>query len=284
MVLDPSQALLTDRVAVVTGAARGIGAAIASAFARFGADVAICDRDADGLAATAADVESVGRRALTAVLDVRDADAVAAHLADVATTFGRVDVLVNNAGGTFLADLLAVSDKGQRSLIDENFTSVTHFVRGCLPLMPDGSSIIGVTSIEAHQAAPGFAVYAAMKAAVESLSQSLALELGPRRIRCNTIAPDAIPTPGDDGLSDTVRETATFLPTFDPPLGHQGDPDDCAGAAVFLASPLSRFVTGTTIHVSGGNRAAGGWRTTPDRSAYTLGEGTTRTSPLATTP
>jgi 3-oxoacyl-[acyl-carrier protein] reductase len=284
MVLDPSQVLLTDRIAVVTGAARGIGAAIASAFARFGADVAICDRDADGLAATAADVESVGRRALPAVLDVRDADAVAAHLADVASTFGRVDVLVNNAGGTFFADLLDVSDKGQQSLIDENFTSVTHFVRGCLPLMPDGSSIIAVTSIEAHQAAPGFAVYAAMKAAVESLSQSLALELGPRRIRCNTIAPDAVHTPGDSDLSGTVRDTSRFLPTFDPPLGHMGTPDDCAGAAVFLASSLSRFVTGTTIHVAGGNRAAGGWRTTPDRSAYTLGDGTIHTAPIAAPP
>jgi 3-oxoacyl-[acyl-carrier protein] reductase len=283
MVLDPSQALLTDQVAVVTGAARGIGAAIAAAFARFGADLALCDRDADGLAATAADVASTGRRVVTAVLDVRDADAVAAHLAEIEATFGRVDVLVNNAGGTFFADLLDVSDKGQHSLIDENFTSVTHFIRGCLPLMPDGSSIIGVTSIEAHQAAPGFAVYAAMKAAVESLSMSLALELGPRRIRCNTIAPDAVPTPGDQGLSGTVQATSRFLPTFVPPLGHAGHPDDCAGAAVFLASPLSRFVTGTTVHVSGGNRAAGGWRSTDDRSAYTLGDGAIQTA-VVTTP
>jgi len=281
MVLDPSRVLLTDQVAVVTGAAQGIGAAVARSFARFGADLALCDREADGLAATAADVEAAGRRVVTAVLDVRDADAVAAHLGEVQDRFGRVDVLVNNAGGTFFADFLAVSDKGQRSLVDENFTSVTHFVRGCLPLMPDGGAIISVTSIEAHQAAPGFAVYAAMKAAVESLTQSLALELGPRRIRCNTIAPDAVSTPGDSGLAEGMRDAMRFAPTYDPPLGHQGDPDDCAGAAVFLASSLSRFVTGTTIHVSGGNRAAGGWRMTGDRAAYTLGDGAIVTTPLA---
>jgi 3-oxoacyl-[acyl-carrier protein] reductase len=249
MPLDPSAALLTDRVAVVTGAAVGIGEAIALSFARFGADVAVCDRDADSLAATAAGIETAGRRAHSARLDVRDAPAVAGFLEEVGRPFGRVDVLVNNAGGGFAAPFLEVSAKGQAALVDENFSSVTHFIRGVVPLVPDtGGSIINLTSIEAHRAGPGYAIYSAMKAAVENLTKSLALELGDRGIRVNCIAPDVIPTPGIGAFE------------VDTPLARTGAVDDAAGAAVFLASDLSRFVTGTTLHVDGGNHAAGGWR------------------------
>jgi NAD(P)-dependent dehydrogenase (short-subunit alcohol dehydrogenase family) len=255
MPLDPSAALLTDRVAVVTGAAVGIGEAIALAFARFGAHVAVCDRDADNLTATAAGIEAAGRRAHAAVLDVRDVEAVAAFLGDVASEFGHVHVLVNNAGGGFAAPFLDVSVKGQAALVDENFSSVTHFVRGVVPLVPDsGGSIINLTSIEAHRAGPGYAVYSAMKAAVENLTRSLALELGARGIRVNCIAPDVIPTPGIGAFE------------LDTPLARSGHVDDAAGAAVFLASGLSRFVTGTTLHVDGGTFAAGGWRRSSDGS------------------
>jgi NAD(P)-dependent dehydrogenase (short-subunit alcohol dehydrogenase family) len=253
MPLDPSRALLTDRVAVVTGAAVGIGAAVALAFARFGAHLALCDRDAPSLDDTAQAARALGRRVETAVLDVRDAPAVAAFLARVGEVFGRIDALVNNAGGTFRSDFLDVSERGEEALVRENFTSVGHFVRGAVPRMPErGGSIVNVTSIEAHRAGPGYAIYSAMKAAVESLTKSLALELGHRRIRVNCIAPDRIPTPGLGRLTGAP-----------PPLGHDGDPDDVAGAAVFLVSDLSRFVTGATLHVDGGGLAAGGWRRAP---------------------
>ena len=125
MSLTPASALLTDRFVVVTGAAQGIGAAVAGACARFGADVAICDRDTEGLTRTAAEVEAAGRRAATATLDVRDGDAVREWIG----TLERVDVLVNNAGGGFRADFLDVNEKGEDSLVRENFTSVTNFVR-----------------------------------------------------------------------------------------------------------------------------------------------------------
>src|SRR5450755_3432095 len=131
MPLTPASALLTDRRVLVTGAAQGIGAAVALACANFGADVAICDRDADGLARTAKEIEDTGRAAATAVLDVRDGDAVRDWVAGL----DRVDVLVNNAGGGFRADFLDVNDKGQDSLIRENFTSVTNFVRAAVPKM-----------------------------------------------------------------------------------------------------------------------------------------------------
>ena len=258
MPITPDSVLLTGRRAVVTGAAQGIGAAIATAFARFGADVAICDRDADGLGRTAAEIEALGRHAHAELLDVRQADSVRSWIEPL----DRVDVLVNNAGGGFEAAFLDVSEKGQDALIRENFASVTHCIRACVPKMPaSGGSIISITSIEAHRAAPGYAVYSAMKAALVNLSQTLALELGGRHIRVNCIAPDVIPTPGIGG--DVPVKT---------PLPFAGSVDDIAAAALYLASDWSRFVTGTTIHVDGGNLAAGGWGRTAGGTWVTAGE------------
>jgi NAD(P)-dependent dehydrogenase (short-subunit alcohol dehydrogenase family) len=259
MALGPDDLLLTDRVAVVTGAAVGIGRAIASAFARFGADVALCDRDAENLATAAVEVEDAGRSALTAELDVREADHVDRFGAAVRERFGHVDVLVNNAGGGFRSEFMSVNAKGQNALVRENFDSVTLFVRAFVPMMPpDGGSIINLTSVEAHRAAPGFAIYAAQKAAIENLTRSLALELGERKIRVNSIAPDLIPTPGVGPLEGDSVTTA--------PIGVPGHVDDVAAAAVYLAGSGSRFVTGTTLHVDGGTWASGGWRRLPDGS------------------
>ncbi len=253
MALDPANARLDGRVVVVTGAAVGIGRAIAEGCARFGAELALCDRDADALAETARAVETAGCRVARSVFDVRDAAAVGDFASEVTSVFGRVDVLVNNVGGGFRSDFLDVSANGQEALVHENFSSVTHCVRAFVPLVPDsGGSIVNVTSVEAHRAGPGFAVYSAMKAAVASLTKSLALELADRRIRVNCVAPDMIPTPGTGPLGEGRT-----------PIPRPGRPDDVAGAVVFLASELSSFVTGTTIHVDGGTFAAGGWRRAP---------------------
>lgn len=256
--LTPGTALLTDRVSIVTGAAVGIGRATALALARFGAHVALCDRDTDNLATAAKEIEALRRRAHSAVLDVRDTDAVTAFVDEAAHALGGgVDVLVNNAGGGFRADFVDVNDKGQDALVRENFVSVTSFVRATIPHMAQHDrqgSIVNVTSIEAHRAAPGFAVYSAMKAAVANLTKSLALELGSRNIRVNAVAPDVIPTPG---IGDVPVRT---------PLPRAGHVDDVAAAIVYLAGDLSSFVTGTTLHVDGGNLAAAGWRRADDGS------------------
>lgn len=250
MTVNPEQITFAGKLVLITGAAQGIGEATARSFAAFGASVALCDREADRLAAVVTSLRASGTTVHDAVLDVRDEEASRAWV----SSLPPVDVLVNNAGGGFHAPVLGVSSKGQTALVNENFTSVTTFVRACVPTMPMGSSIINVTSVEAFRAAPGFGIYAAMKAAVEQLTRTLALELSDRRIRVNTIAPDAIPTPGDETLAVGTSDYGLKVP-----LGW-GEPDDCAGAALFLASPLAKFVTGTTIHVDGGSDAARGWR------------------------
>lgn len=257
MAITPASLLLTDRTVLVTGAGAGIGAAVARAAAGCGADLALCDRDEGGMAETAEAVRTLGRSVVTAVLDVRDGEAVSAFVSGLPV----VHVLVNNAGGGFRSDFLDVSAKGEAALVAENFTSVTGFVRAAVPRMPaDGrGAIVNVTSIEAHRAGPGFAVYSAMKAAVANLTKSLALELGAQRIRVNCVAPDVIPTPGIGEVPVTT------------PLPIAGHVDDVAGAVVFLASDLARFVTGTTLHVDGGNYAAGGWGRLPDGTWTTAG-------------
>ncbi|MFI6926369.1 SDR family NAD(P)-dependent oxidoreductase [Nonomuraea spiralis] len=286
--LSPDAVLLTGRVAVVTGAGRGIGLAIAETFAAFGAHVAACDRDwpqadradradqgdragqagrADRTdhaahAAQAAQVDRAGAE-LAMTLDVRDPVAVGLFAEAVRERWGRVDVLVNNAGGTFHAAFADLSPRGERTLVEENFSQVTGMIRRMLPMMPDGSSIINVTSSEAHQAAPGFAVYAAMKAGLASLTSSLALELAPRGIRVNAIAPDALRTEGESRVRESMSaRPLPYDPARLPPLGHLADPAEAAGAAVFLAGGLAGFVTGTTVHVDGGIHAAGGWHRT----------------------
>jgi NAD(P)-dependent dehydrogenase (short-subunit alcohol dehydrogenase family) len=253
MHVGPAAILLTGRRALVTGAAQGIGRATALALARFGADVAVCDRDTDGLDVVSKEIRDARREVCATAIDVRDGAAVATFVDSAVAELGGLDLVVNNVGGGFAAAFGDLSDGGQRALVDENFTSVTNVVRAALPHLGPGAAIVNITSIEAHRAAPGFAVYAAMKAAVANLTQSLALELGPRGIRVCCVAPDVIPTPGVGGLDGVVT-----------PLGGPGEVDDVAAAVIFLASDMARFITGVTLHVDGGNAAAAGWRRQPD--------------------
>ncbi len=255
---------LDGRVAIITGAARGIGEATARIFALCGATVALCDRLENETFHAFEDTisyEDGTPRTLRRVLDVRDAGAVAAFVDEVATSCGRIDILVNNAGGSFVSSLLATSENAEERLVAENFGQVTRMVRLVVPHMTAGGAIVNVTSIEAHQAAPGFAIYAAMKAAVDNLTKSLALELAEAGIRVNAIAPDALSSTGErDAREQFLAHDLPFEPVHLPPLGFFGGPDDAAWATVFLASDAARFITGTTLHVDGGTHAAGGWR------------------------
>ena len=238
--LSPDSVDLDGTVAIVTGGAVGIGRACAEALAAFGATVAVCDRDELNLAKCVADIEADGGDVYPGVLDVRDGDAVRTWVDEVVDRFGTIEILVNNAGGGFAAEFLDVTDNGQDALVRENFQSVTNFVRTVVPHMGEtGGSIINITSIEAHRAAPGYAVYSAMKAAVANLTQTLALELGGRFIRVNAVAP---------GLVDTESNIAAMKPTD---LKRWTKRDDIAQAVVFLASDASAGITGQVLQVTG---------------------------------
>lgn len=266
MTVSPSDILLDDRVAVVTGGGAGIGRGIAAGMAAFGASVAIWERDADSCAAAA---EAVG--ALGIVTDVRDSGQVTAALQQTAAELGPVTILVNNAGGVFFSPLLDTSENGWDALYKANLRHVllcTQLVAQQLAAAGLPGSIINLTSIEGVRAAPGYAVYAAAKAGVINYTKTAALELAPHGIRVNAIAPDLTMTEGlmrlsPEGPGPDIGHAI--------PLGRAGDVDEIAGTAVFLASNMASYITGQTIHVDGGTHAAGGWYHHPDTGEYKLG-------------
>lgn len=203
---------------------------------------------------------------MTGVLDARDPEALAAFFAQVDEHYGgQLDVLVNVVGGTFHQAFEESSPRGWDALIRTNFTWLLHSTQMAIPRMgAGGGSIINITSIEGHRAAPGYAVYAAMKAGVTSLTRTLAVELAPRNIRINTIAPDYIPSPGLQSMVVGTEESRALHHRIGTPMGREGNFEDAGGCALFLASNLSSFVTGTTLHPDGGAIASSGWFNWPD--------------------
>ncbi len=262
--------LLAGRVVAVTGAGQGIGRGIAEACARHGAAVALLERDADAAWAARAAIEGAGGRTFVAVLDVRDRALLERALVAADAALGGTDVLVNNVGGTFAADFVATRERGWDALIDLNLRTVLHGTQLVVPLLQarGGGSIINVVSIEGIRAAPGFAVYAACKAAVVGFTRTMALELAPANIRVNALAPDICLT---DGIRAMTPPELLERHRWIVPLGRAAEPDDVAGPAVFLASDLARYVTGTVLHVDGGTQAAGGWYRDPDGDGWIVG-------------
>jgi 7-alpha-hydroxysteroid dehydrogenase len=243
---------LDDQVAVITGAGRGLGAAIALAFAEAGADVVISSRTQGELDDVAAQVRDLGRRAHVVVADLSDTDATAALAQAAVDEFSRLDIVVNNVGGTMPNLLLNTSTKDLRGAFTFNVLTAHALVTAAVPLMLEhsgGGSIINITSTMGRLAGRGFAAYGTAKAALAHYTRLAALDLCPR-IRVNAIAPGSILTSALDVVAgnDELRaqlEKAT-------PLRRLGETADIAAAALYLASPAGAYLTGKTLEVDGG--------------------------------
>ncbi|HNX33294.1 MAG TPA: 3-oxoacyl-[acyl-carrier-protein] reductase [Kiritimatiellia bacterium] len=238
------------KVAVVTGAARGIGQAIAKKLAQEGADVAICDLQAEWLAETAGIVQGFGRKALPLAVDVGDSDAVNACISEVVKVFGKVDIMVNNAGITKDTLLVRMSDEDWDAVLRVNLKGTFLFSRAVAKHMMKQRSgaIINIASISGIIGTAGQANYAASKAGVIALTKSTANELAGRGVRANAIAPGFISSKMTDALSEDVRKQ--YLSRI--PLARFGTVEDIANAVVFLASEQSSYLTGQTLNVNGG--------------------------------
>ncbi len=265
--LDRSAVSLDGKVAVVTGGGGGIGRSISETFAAHGAKVVVAERDTQRAQETVKAIEGRGGTALACVVDVQEKEQVAELARAALSAFQQVDVLVNNVGDYLgiARPFVRTTEEDWEALYRINLKHVFYCTHAFLPSMIErkaGGSIINISTIEAFRGIPGGAVYSAFNAAVTGFTKSMAIELGPSGIRVNAIAPETTETlqvPVSQWLSE---ENKQLIPYWTP-LGRFGKPDDAAGCALFLASDLSAWVSGTTVHMDGGALAAGGFYRVP---------------------
>jgi NAD(P)-dependent dehydrogenase (short-subunit alcohol dehydrogenase family) len=247
---------LAGKVAVVTGASRGIGRAIALGFAEVGADVAVAARSEDDLETLAKEIDSLGRRALVVPTDVTVRDEIEALIDRTVSELGGIDVLVNNAGGSnFTSPLVGLRPAGWDKLLKLNLDSVFHGTQiGAQRMLEHGGgSIIQISSVAGIEGAPGLSPYSAAKGGVRLFTQAVAKELAGSGVRVNVIAPGWIDTP----LNDWMTKDRSILQTVEAmiPMGRIGRADEIVGAAIYLASDAASYVTGATLVIDGGQTA-----------------------------
>jgi 3-oxoacyl-[acyl-carrier protein] reductase len=244
---------LTGKVAVVTGASKGIGAAIAKRLAADGASVVVnYATSRDGADKVVAEITQAGGKAIAVGASVAKEAEVTTLFDETRKTFGKVDILVNNAGVYGFAPLELVTEEEYRRQYDTNVLGTLLTTKAALPLFPaEGGSVINISSIVSSLAPAASSVYASTKGAVDTITKSLAKELGPRKIRVNAINPGLVITEGtlSAGIAGSDFEKGAVAMT---PLGRVGQPEDIAPPVAFLASDDARWITGETIFVSGG--------------------------------
>lgn len=240
----------TDQVVIVTGASGGIGSALALKFAEAGADVVLHGRNAEALEARAQSVREFGRKAAVVTGNIREPETAEALVRTALEQFGRIDVLINNAGGNFAARLEDLSANAWNATIGTNLTGAFHTAVACLPIFAaqGGGNIINVGSGSANYAHPMRGAYAAAKAGLASLTKTMSWEWADRGVRVNCVEPGATLTPASRFASpETERKFGEFLA-----LGRVGLPEEVADACLYLCSEASSFITGTVLQVTGG--------------------------------
>lgn len=244
---------LTGRVAVVTGASKGIGAAIAKQLAADGAQVVVNYASSrEGAERVVREIKDSGGDAIAVGASVPKEDDLAALFAQTGTVYGKVDILVNNAGVYGFTPLDAVTADDYHRQHETNVLGVLLATKAALPYFPsEGGSVINISSVVSTLAPPAASVYAATKGAVDTITKVLAKELAPRNIRVNAVSPGLVITEGTQaaGIAGSDFEKGAIAGT---PLGRAGQPEDIAPPVVFLASDDARWITGETLHVSGG--------------------------------
>jgi gluconate 5-dehydrogenase len=242
---------LATKVALVTGAGRGIGRAIALGFAEAGANLVLAARSAEQIEVVAAEVRALGRQALAVPTDVADGEQVEAMIERVRAEHGRLDVLVNNAGiSPYYRRAERLAEAEWREVLDVNLTGTFLCCRAAAPLLQSGGRVINVVSIGASVALERLAAYCVAKAGVEALTRVLAIEWAERGVLVNAIGPGFLSTEMTAGLRDNPRLRDGLIGRT--PLGRLGEPEEVVGAALYLASAASSYVTGQTIYVDGG--------------------------------
>ena len=241
---------LTDKTAMVTGAARGLGQAIAVKLAEAGADVALCDLNAEWLEETAGKVRALGRRAECYGVNVAESDSVSAGVKAIEKDFGKIDILVNNAGITKDGLLMRMSEEDWDAVLNVNLKGVFLCTKAVMRGMMKQRSgaIVNIASVIGLMGNAGQANYAASKGGVISFSKTVAKELASRNVRCNAVAPGFIRTAMTDALDEEVQNKMKELI----PLSRFGDPEDVANVVLFLASDASSYVTGQVLSTCGG--------------------------------
>jgi len=247
---------LEGKVALVTGASRGIGRAISLGLAEAGADVAVAARSEADLETLVKEIETIGRKAVAIPTDIRERGQIASMIDRAATELGGLHVLVNNAGGSnFMSPLTTLRPEGWDKLRNLNLDSVFHATQlGAQKILESGGgSIVQIASVAGRIGAPGLSPYSAAKAGVIAFSQAVAKELAGSNIRVNCIAPGWVATAMNEFITsdeNLIKSAEAMIP-----MGRFARPDEMVGAAVFLASDASSYITGTTIVIDGGQTA-----------------------------
>ncbi len=249
---------IAGKVAIITGAAGGIGAATAELFVREGASVLVADLNPAAAQATARRISANGLQARAVEVDTQDETAVQAMVQTVLDTWGRLDILINNAGVASGVSVLSVTDEEFDRVVAINLKGPLLCCKHALPAMLEagGGSIVNVASISSTCGIPGQAIYASSKAGALQLTRQLAIEFAGRNIRVNAVSPGTIETPMIDALlADPARRPKLDWLLARHPIGRFGRPEEVAAAILFLASDEASFITGANLAVDGGYTA-----------------------------